>query len=49
MRGTEKQVLFNMLPDMVKHLKENKSLLAKIYGVYTIKTNVFESVDIIVM
>lgn len=49
MRGTEKQVLFGMLPDLIQHLRENRSLLAKIYGVYTIKTNVFDSVDILVM
>ena len=38
-----------MLPDMIEHFKDNRSLLAKIYGCYTIKTNVFEPVDILVM
>lgn len=51
MRGTEKRVLLNMLDDLIHHFKktENKSLLARIYGVFTIKTNVFKSVDVIVM
>jgi len=51
MRGTEKKVLLGMLGDLVEHFKatENKSLLARIYGVYTVKSDVFESVDIIVM
>ena len=51
MRGTEKTVLLNMLDDLILHFKktENQSLLARIYGVFTIKTNVFKSVDVIVM
>lgn len=51
MRGTEKKVLLNMLDDLIQHYKNtnNKSLLTRIYGVFTIKTNVFKSVDVIVM
>ena len=51
MRGSEKQVLLGMLDDMIKHFKEceNKSLLARIYGIFTIKTNVFKKVDVIIM
>ena len=51
MRGTEKDVLLKMLDDLIYHFKktQNKSLLARIYGVFTIKTNVFRSVDVIVM
>ena len=49
MRGSEKQVLLSMLDDMIQHFSENKSILAKIYGLYTIKTNKFAPVDIIIM
>ena len=51
MRGSEKRVLLDMLDDLVNHFVKtnNESLLARIYGVFTIKTNVFKSVDVIVM
>ena len=51
MRGSEKKVLLGMLDDLVNHFVKtnNESLLARIYGVFTIKTNVFKSVDVIVM
>lgn len=51
MRGSEKRVLLGMLDDLILHFKKtnNESLLAKIYGVFTINTNVFKSVDVIVM
>ena len=40
-----------MIDDFIKHLKDmkNKTLLARIYGVFTIKTKVFAPVDIIIM
>lgn len=51
MRGSEKKVLLGMLDDLIAHYKKtnNESLLARIYGVYTIQTNVFKSIDVIVM
>jgi len=51
MRGTEKKVLLSMLDDLIAHFEEtrNQSLLARIYGLFTIKTNVFKSVNVIVM
>jgi len=51
MRGSEKRVLLDMIDDLVNHFVKtnNESLLARIYGVFTIKTNVFKSVDVIVM
>ena len=51
MRGTEKKVLLDMLDDLIIHFTKtnNESLLARIYGLYTIKTNVFKSVDVVVM
>lgn len=40
-----------MLDDYIDHIKltENKSLLARIYGVFTIKTNYFKPLDVIIM
>ena len=50
MRGTEKQVLLKIIDDMILHFKqESRSLIAKIYGMYTISTNKFAPVDIIIM
>lgn len=39
----EMTVLFDMLDDYIKHLESsrNKSMLARIYGVFTIKTSSF--------
>ena len=51
MRGSEKKVLLGMLDDLIGHFKktDNSSILARIYGLFTIKTNVFKSVDVIIM
>lgn len=51
MRGTEKKVLLSMLDDLILHFEntDNQSLLARIYGLFTIKTNVFKSVNVIIM
>lgn len=51
MRGTEKKVLLSMLDDLILHFEktDNRSLLARIYGLFTIKTNVFKSVNVIIM
>ena len=40
-----------MLDDMIKHFEEtgNKSLLARVYGVFTIKTDYFSALNIIIM
>ena len=50
MRRDEKTILINMLDDMIVHLKNCKqSLLVRIYGIFTLKTKIFGSVDIILM
>ena len=51
LKGNERECLIDMLEDFVKHLKmmNGNTLLAKIYGLYTIKTNVFDPLDIILM
>lgn len=38
MNASEKKVMLSALPSYLSHLRENpKSLIAKIYGIYTIK------------
>ena len=51
LRGKEKKNLLCMLDDYIDHIKQtdNKSLLARIYGVFSIKTNYFAPLDVIVM
>ena len=51
MRGSEKDIGLKMLNDSILHFKEteNNSLLARIYGIFTIKTQSFTTVDFIVM
>ena len=40
-----------MLDSFINHivLTNNKSLISRIYGVFTIKTNIFAPIDIIIM
>lgn len=50
LQGNERQLLENMLDDFIRYFTENKnSLIAKIFGLYTIKTDRFKSVDMIIM
>jgi 1-phosphatidylinositol-4-phosphate 5-kinase len=51
LQGKEKDVLVSMLEGFVNHLHQTngKTLLAKVYGLYTIKTNVFDPLDIMLM
>jgi 1-phosphatidylinositol-4-phosphate 5-kinase len=48
---TEKKILLGMLDDYIEHIvtTENKSLLARIYGLFTIKSDYYLDVNIIVM
>jgi len=48
---SEREVLLKMLDDYIGHIKKsnNNSLMARIYGVFTIKTNYFADVDIMIM
>jgi len=42
--------LLKLLGPLLQHFKTNKdSLIARIYGLYSIKTNIFGTLDIIVM
>lgn len=51
LRGEEKNILVGMLDDFIEHIiqTDNKSLLMRIYGLFTIKTNRFAPIDVIVM
>lgn len=45
----EKDVFLNLIDDMIHHFRNHDSLIAKIYGIFTIKSNMFVPVDIILM
>lgn len=51
LRGKEKRNILNILDDYIDHIKmtDNRSLLARIYGVFTITTNYFTPLDVIIM
>lgn len=51
LRNNERKVIYRIIDDLIKYVKEtkNRTLLAKIYGLYTIKTNLFEDLDVIIM
>ena len=51
LKGSEKSRMLNILDNYIDHINKtnNKSLMARIYGIYTIKTNYFDPLDIIVM
>ena len=45
----EKVLFFTMIDSYIEHLKTNKSLIARIYGILSIKTEYFKNIDIIIM
>ena len=47
----ELKIILNMLDNLVGHFRDtkNKSLLARIYGVFTIKTDYFDDLNIMIM
>lgn len=51
LQGSEKEALLSMLDDFIQYLENfaNYSLIAKVFGVYTIKTNRYKAVDMIIM
>ena len=51
MSKKEMKLMISMLDDYVNHFEitNNKSFLMKIYGIFTIKTNLFEEINIILM
>ena len=51
LRGKEKDTVLNLVDSFILHLQKakNKSFIAKIYGVFTIKTTMYAPLDFIVM
>jgi hypothetical protein len=51
MKSSELEVMLEILDDYIGHVKEldNKSLLARIYGLFTFKTSHFPDIHIMVM
>ena len=51
LQGEEKSKLLNMMNLYINHIKEtnNESLIARIYGIFTFKTNQFNAVDVMIM
>lgn len=51
MMHDERNVFMHMMDEYVQHLIDmgNKSFLARIYGIFSIKTAFFASVDVILM
>ena len=50
MNKSEQTVLRNALPQYLEHLKKNpKSMIAKIYGIYTVKMEDIQEVHILLM
>ena len=50
MNTSEQLVLKEALPEYLQHLKKNpKSLIAKIYGIYTVKMEDIREVHILIM
>lgn len=51
LNNKEKKILLSILNDLLIHFHntENKSLLARIYGLYSLKTNVFGKLNVMVM
>ena len=47
----EKLVLDKVMPEYMEHLMKmrNQSMMARIYGLFTIKTNYFEPLEVMVM
>jgi len=50
-KESEMNIILNMVDDIIVHIKncKNKSLLARIYGVFTIQTDMFDPLNIIIM
>jgi 1-phosphatidylinositol-4-phosphate 5-kinase len=51
LRGSEKKKLLDMLDAYIDHIKrtKNKSMLVRIYGIFTFKTSLFDDLDVIIL
>jgi 1-phosphatidylinositol-4-phosphate 5-kinase len=50
-KKNERELLVSMLDEMVDHIvnSDNESLIARIYGVFTLTTNMYDPLDFIIM
>ena len=51
LQGNEKRRLLSLLDNFIKHFSEHgeNSLLARIYGIFTFKSNKYAPIDLIIM
>jgi len=51
LKGQERQTMLNIVDDFIEHIKgsNNKSYIARIYGMFTIKTEKLKPIDFIIM
>ena len=51
LQGDEKKKLLSMMNCYVDHIKKtkNRSLIARIYGIFTFQTNQFKPLDVVIM
>lgn len=51
MKDSELKLMLEIIDDQINYYKavNNQSLIAKIYGVFTIKTNVFNTIHVLIM
>lgn len=50
LQGDEKVKLLSILDNFINHIDSNpNSLIARIYGIYTLRTNEFKPIDLIIM
>ncbi len=51
LKSNEKNIFINMLDSYLEHIidTKNNSILARIYGIFTIKTDYFDDLDVIIM
>ena len=45
----EKDIFLSMIDSYIEHIRNNQSVLARIYGILTIKTQDFKGIHIIIM
>lgn len=50
LQGSEKECLLGMMDDMIKHYKKYpSSLIARIYGIFTLKSEYFDPIEVMIM
>ena len=50
LQGSEKETLLGMMNDLIKHYqKYPSSLIARIYGIFTLKSEYFDPIEVMIM